>query len=440
MTPLSQRRIAASALALAASRALVFLVPLIATPIFSRMFDDDTFGAWTILGSVFTLLSSQDFGICSAYRVRLAGLQVTGDDALARRQFLSIFAVIVAGAIILSAGIALVRPPIGLLGLPPADGLAAYIAIGMALIAVASAVPFHAMYAYLESEWVAASDVIRALLQIFAAGLIYLTTTGLVPCLVIFYSPWLLYVLIIYFILMYRRKWRGYRGSRLRDWWIGGRALRALTLEGLPFWVLQLLNLALGPLDFVLAGTFLGLAEAGSLGLVLRLVNVGYAFLGAVAWGYAGAYGLQYARGDYRWITKTISAKIGLMVALGILTTGALVMFGETVIRVWSGRVVAEHGVYLMSGIVFLTGGVGRLLLSVLQGIGRVGRVLLPLLLCTGFKIGAAIVLIPHWHADGLLAASSLANLAVAAVAAFQLAVLLRASPDRALAAAPPAR
>lgn len=431
MTAVSHRRIAKGALALAASRAMVFMVPLAATPVFSRIFDDKTFGAWTILASLFSLLGVQDLGICSALRVRIAELQVSGDDTEARREFLSVFVLLLVGAIVASAVVWFLHPPVNFLGLLPAQSGAAYLAFSMGLISVASAPSFHTLYAYLETEWVAAADVIRAALQVLAAGLVYVTTARLVPSLIVFFSPWLLYVFHTYFIVLRRRNWRGIIGTPLRNWWAGRKVLEKLILDGMPFWALQLLNLTFGPVDVLLAGKFLGLAQTGSLGLVLRLLNVGYAVLGAAGWGYAGAYGLQYARGDYGWVKRTSAIATGLMVAAGLVATVGLVWLGEPVIRIWSGRTVAMPGVYFMAGIVFLTGGVGLLLLSVLQSIGRVGRVLVPLTVLAALKIGLAIVVIPIWHADGLLAVSSLCNLAVAGAAALELARLLRTPPAR---------
>ncbi len=410
---------------LGASRTLVFLVPLIATPIFSRIFDARTFGAWTILGSLITLLSAQDFGICSALRVHLAELQVAGDQDAARNEFHSVFAVILVTAVVLSALLLALHPNVSFLGVPMRFRTATYAAIIIGLVSVSAAVPFQALYAYLDAHLVAASDVVRALLQIVAALVIYATTRNILLCLVVFYAPTVGYIYLSYELLRRRRSWRNPYKNGVHTWWVGARRMRRLAVDGIPFLALSVLNLALGPLDLLLAGRYLGLVEAGSLGLVMKLVNVGYAFLGAISWGYVGAYGMEFMNQNYAWIRKTIVVQIAAMVVLGIVATVALVLFGESVVHLWSGRVVAERGLYLLAGIVFLSGGINRLLLSVIQGVGRVGSIIVPLTVCALAKIWIAVSLIPNFRADGILLATTITNLMVAAVAFVQLRRLL---------------
>lgn len=426
MTTIIHRRVAKGALILGASRVLVFSVPLIATPIFARIFSPRAFGAWTVLGSLVTLLSAQDFGLCSALRVRLAKYQVTRDDEIARKEFYSVFAAIVATALFLSGLILTIRPDITFMGVPQKYSAATYAAITIGMISVSAAAPFQALYAYLDTQWVALADVIRALFQIFASLLIYATTRNLLFALIIYYAPTAIYIALNYEFLRRRRAWKSPVKSAIQTWWIGSQRIRRMAAEGLPYLALSILNIALGPLDLLIAGKYLGLSEAGSLGLVLKLVNVGYAFLGAISWGYVGAYGIQFMQKNYSWIRKTIATQIGVMGIVGLLATAALVVFGEHVIHFWSGRVVAQRGIYLLAGLAFLSGGVNRLLLTVIQGIGRVGRSIVPLTICALLKIWAAVSLVPYMGASGILLATVITNCVVCGIVLLQLTNLLQ--------------
>lgn len=425
MAAVTHRGVAKGALILGASRVLVFLVPLIATPIFARIFDARAFGAWTVLGSLITLLSAQDFGMCSALRVRLIRRQIAGEGEIARREFYSVFAAILATAIFLSAVILALRPSVRVLGVSGEYSAATYAAAIIGLISVSAAAPFQALYAYLDTQWVALSDVIRALFQILAALIVFVTTRSLFWSLIIFYAPTLVYILLNYEFLRRRRGWRNPFGRSIGTWWIGSENIRKMAIEGLPFLALTILNIALGPLDLLIAGRYLGLTEAGSLGLVLKLVNVGNAFLGAISWGYVGAYGIQFMNQNYAWIKKTIVIQTGIMCIVGMCAIFALVLFGEPIIHIWSGRIVAQRGIYLLAGTVFLSGGINRLLLTVIQGIGRVSRIILPLTICVILKIWGAILLAPHLGANGILLATTATNVVVAGVVVVQLVGLL---------------
>ena len=425
MAALTHRGVAKGALILGASRVLVFLVPLVATPIFARIFDARAFGAWTVLGSLITLLSAQDFGLTSALRVRLIRRQVAAEGEIARREFYSVFATILAMAIFLSALTLALRPSVRALGVPREYSAATYAAVVIGMISVSAAAPFQALYAYLDTQWVALSDVIRALFQIVAALIIYATTRSLIYSLIIFYAPTILYILLNYEFLRRRRGWSKPFGRSIKTWWIGSENIRRMVVEGLPFLALSILNIALGPLDLLIAGRYLGLSEAGSLGLVLKLVNVGNAFLGAISWGYVGAYGIQFMDQNYAWIKKTIVIQTGIMCIVGLCAIFAMVLFGEPVIHFWSGRIVAQRDIYLLAGLVFLSGGINRLLLTVIQGIGRVGRIIVPLTICVLLKIWGAISLAQHFGANGILLATTATNFVVAGIVVTQLVGLL---------------
>lgn len=424
----TQRRTLLGALAGIVGRATSIGAALVSVGVFSRLLSTTDFGAWMVLLAFFTLLTSQDLGVCSSLRVRLARHQLAGNDAEAKADFLTVLWGLITVVATCCVVMVLWRPSPSVLGIPSSYAEATYCIFACGLLQLVSAAVWHSMYAYLEANLVGGMDALRSLGQICAAGVAWVVHPDFFFAAMIFYLPWLLYAPTAYRIFTRRRGWRS--DFAQLTWAVTLRGVRRfgeIFVGGLKLWALQLLMLALTATDVVMTGRFLSLESAAEVSVVLRLLNVAVGFLSVVMTSFLGTYAHEFGRGNTAWIRRALKLQMLSVGGLSFVVMIGLLTVGHAVVLAWTGRSVDDVWLFFWCGLSFTAYSLVIVLQTPFQGTASVSKVIMPLLLFAGLKVSLAYLLSRSFGAVGIMAGGCIANFGAGIVLAVQLRALIRA-------------
>jgi O-antigen/teichoic acid export membrane protein len=373
---------------------------------FGHVLKNEQFALFLVVSNIATIVISQDFGISSAGRLQLVRLIVAKDE----RGQQAVISTLLLGTLVFVTSLFLVlvvvHPAVTSVGLPQSARWLVYSVVGFSLFAVVGSVTAHAWFARERAEAASAFDVGRLVVQLALGAAAFAVGASPDTMILCFFLPHILYTLLITAAFWRNMRWspslivqplRQFRAARALFW--------RTWLYGLPLWIFQLSQLALNSLDVTLTGALLGLADAGTVALLLRLNNLLLAFLTSAMMPYLGTYGIKFHERDFAAIRRSIKEISAILVGLAAAYCVVLQFFGRQFVLLWTAKDISNHWLFLLGGIYLLVQALGVVYSTALTGIGTVKRILVPVSIVVFVKVAAAFFLARFYFISGLLCA-----------------------------------
>lgn len=129
------------------------------------------------------------------------------------------------------------------------------------------------------------------------------------------------------------------------------------------------------------------------------------------------AYGEAIARGDFRWVRQTLVRSFILAVCLSAAVGGAMVLFGDAIIRYWFNKaVVPSHLLLIGFGVWTVLQVAGNVVAMFLNGINVIGFQSVCAVALAFVALGLKLGLTPHWGLPVIVWATVFAYIICAAV------------------------
>jgi O-antigen/teichoic acid export membrane protein len=400
-----------SALAGVVGRIMSMFSSLVIVAMFSRLFSAGEFGVWMVLLSLFTAITSQDLGVSSSLRIRLAKFQLDKENLQAQMEFFSVLSGFLVIALILILIIVFTRLSPAYFGVPNSYSVSIYIVFASAFISLSSSAVMHGMYAYLEGDLVALMDTLRSIAQLISAVIAYFMHLNFIISAIIFYLPWLAHLIVSLMVFVQRRGWD--MSNILRYSVIssnGRKSFYKIFIAGVPMFVFQCLIVVFISSDVLLSGSFVSVTKAGDISLVMRIVNIVAGLVGVVMFSYVGAYGIELRRGNIVWIKKSL--KINIIIILMASLSGAIILFfgGKYAILLWTKKILLDRWLYLLSGCYLVVICCGNVLQTLYSSTGSVRPLIIPFILLAIVKIIASYFVSKIYGINGIVAVSVFVN------------------------------
>lgn len=373
------RRALLAAVTSAAARAVSVFTVIISIPITLRYLGVDRFSVWMTITSLTALLTFADFGLGNGLMNAVARCHANEDPA-GLRAYTSTALLVLCGLTLLLAaaavGLASIVPWAALLAVDPrllsAPELARVmtvfiicLAVGIPLTVVQK-VQLALQLGYLASLWQLAASI-AALLALLAAVKLQASLAWLVVA--SFGTPSL--VLAANGLIFWTRQRPAERPAlRLANATYG----LELARSGGLFFVIQVAGAVAFASDTLIIAHVLNPQAVAQYSVASRLIDgvvmVTALFLTPLWPAYADAY----ARGDDRWIRKTLVTSMGATVGVTVLIGALLVCISRPLTLAWVGpRVEYSMALFALCSVWGVVRAAGNALAMFLNGIGWIG-------------------------------------------------------------------
>ncbi len=335
------RRAALTALSAGGARAVSLLTVLVSIPLALGYLGPERYGVAVTITALTTILVFADFGLGNGLMNLLASAIGREDERDVRRSIASAFFMLCGLAAVLAVvlyGLYLVVPWAAFMNVSSADSEEVRTAVGVFMISVVLNLPLSIVQriqlafqqGYVNSLWnaVASAIAVIALLAVIQlrAGL-----------------PWVVLTLVGGPVLANVLNWISLFAARRPDlrprWsaatWPEGRRLARI---GFLFFILQLAVAVAYQSNVVVATRVIGPAAATDYSVTLRLFLVVPTIVNMLLLPLWPAYSEAIARGDARWVSRTLRTSILVALSLSGLSSVVLVVFGRPILRAWTGN------------------------------------------------------------------------------------------------------
>ncbi len=402
------RRVALTALASGAAKAIGLLAMLVSVPLTVSYLGEERYGLWMTVSSTVALLGFADLGIGNGLMNAVSEANGLGDRAAALRSVSSAVFVLLAAAALLAAAFALAYPHIPWPRLfnvrtalaareagPAMAVFAACFAAGIPL-GVVERVQLGYQEGFANGLWRCAGSLLGLLLLLLAiraeAGLPWLVAALAGP-------PPLAALANAATLFGRRRPWlrpSARHVSRAE----AGRLLRL----GFLFFVLQLAMVAALSSDNIVAAQLLGPEAVTRYSVPGRLFGVVPLVLGMLLYPLWPAYAEAVARGDRAWARRTLGRS--LLVCLGLAGPACLLLLacGRRLVSLWVAPELAPSP-GLLAGFAAWTllSSVGGAMGMFLNGTGVVRLQVICASLFAAVSLAAKVVLVPLLGLPGIV-------------------------------------
>lgn len=394
-----QRRVALTALASAAAKAITIVASLVTVPLTLHYLGAERYGIWMVVSSFTMVLAFADLGLGNGLVNEVAAAHGRDDRAAIRRIVSSGYAALAGIGAVLLLAFALAYPfvawqrlfnatsPLAVAEAGPT--LAVWVvcfALGvpMALVGKVQAALQQGFYA---SLWQCAGSLagVAALLAAIGAG------AGL---------PVLVSALVGGPLLgaAANTAWffaRGGRDIAPTPAQVSRSAIRAIALLGLKFFVLQALGAVIFGLDATIIAQVAGAGAVASYAVPERMFAIVSMLLAMLLQPLWPAYGEAVARGHHAWVRRTLIRSLLFAGGISLLVTGTLVVAGPTLLRFWVGDAVRAPLVLLVGLAAWkVAEALGTTLAAFLNGVGALGVQIAVALVSGVAMLTAKIVLV----------------------------------------------
>jgi len=124
--------------------------------------------------------------------------------------------------------------------------------------------------------------------------------------------------------------------------------IRRLLRTGLLFFVLQLAIIVGFQSDNIIIARILGVEAVAGYDVALKLSTMPAVFIGFMVVAQWPAYGEAMTRGDSAWIRRTFTRTIRLSLLFAVPCAAILLLWGDTLIRIWAGPEVVPSTTLLI--------------------------------------------------------------------------------------------
>jgi len=334
------RRIALSAAASLGARGLGMATSLITVPLTINYLGKERYGLWMAMSSSIALLSFADLGMANGLLTVISRCHGRDDRQGAAAYVSSAFAILLLISLLLAGIFAISYPWVNWqwvfnirdATLVPEAGQAMACLIGCFLLNLPLGVVIQTQNAYQEGFASSLWGAVGAVACLVSILLVVALHGGL---------PWLVLAMAGVFpicsmangivLFWYRRPW-------LRPRWSAVQLDAAGNIlgTGVLFFVLQVASVVAYQTDNMVLAQMRGLESVTIYSVPTRLFAISPMVVGFLLTPLWPAYGEALARGDVKWIKKTLTRS--MMVGLAINTPAAvlLVIFGTPIIHLWT--------------------------------------------------------------------------------------------------------
>jgi len=392
------------------SRALALAVIFVSMRVALPYLGEARFGVWATISSLTAILMIFDFGIGNSMVSRVAALAAQSEWATLRKLIISGLSVL--GLIGILLGAALVSlaayAPISWLykGAAPAlleEARGALIVFGVLFGLSIPLQAVHRIYAGLQEGYISHCAMsFTGILSLLALPLMPRLHAGIAGLLLITYGLQIGSGLILMVALHRRFKLALPRFSEFRE-----SKVRDLVASGGLFFVLQVTGVIGWDMDAVLLSAMVGPASAATYSVVQRmfmLVTGPLSMINAPLW---GGYADAYARGDFRFIRKTLQHSMSLTFLFATLGVAVLWLLRAPISHLLTkGVLQPPESFILIFGVWTVVAVVGDALAMYLNGL----HILKPQIVAAVCFLTVALILklnlVTHYGLNGIIAAT----------------------------------
>lgn len=337
------RRIAWSTVAGMAARGISLGVTLFTIPLALGYLGPEQFGIWITVSAITALLAFTDFGLGNGLMNLVANAYGQGDRLAAQRAISSAFFILLALAAVGTVVFMLVYPLLPWATIVNAESASARAEAGPAVAAffvcLAASLPLNLVqrvqYGYQEAYEVSLWSAVGSVASL--AGLVLaIQLNAALPWLVLALAGGPVVAAAANTLYVFGRRHPELM-PRMRL--ARGRVGLKLVRVGLLYFWLQLALAIAYQSDVVVAAQILGPAAAAEYAVVLKLFFVvpNLMWMGFLPlW---PAYGEAVARGDLRWLRRTLVRTTIAAVLVAASSSAILLLVGREVLHVWVGSV-----------------------------------------------------------------------------------------------------
>jgi O-antigen/teichoic acid export membrane protein len=375
------RRIWVGSISLLGSTGVTLLAGVLIAGILARYFSPEQFGMWAILMSLNgILLNGFDFGFGNALRNKLAYLygqqETTGVQA--RIYFLSVFYWFILSAIFLTGVFFMAKwlIPWGFLFRSQNPDLVGegslLIAVGGSILAfnIAFNIYSSGFFGFQESQWNALFNSLSKLGLLASTAIFVLLDMSFSSINLILFLVTLVVSMIAWGVFLKMRNWALGMVPWARIW----ETVKELWRPSAQFAALQIFSTGLLNADYFLISGFLGLETVGDYFLIKRLYLVLATFHFALLLPIWSAYTEALTNRDFAWINRTLRKTVGYTLLIFIAGILFMVILGDWVIYLWTGKWIQITSLFFWLGIWGLIYGWSNCFSIFLNGIGRLKR------------------------------------------------------------------
>lgn len=345
-----EQRVAASTAAALLGRAIALGLSIVTVPLAIGYLGTEAYGVLAALTSMASLLMLADLGLGNGLLNIASAARANDDRATLITTVSTAFFMLVATATVVgTVSLALVVfLDLGTLlnvqgRLAIEVGFAAAIFFGLVAIGIPLSVTERLRLAYQEGWVNSAAAVLGALLGL--AGLLLAVWLQLsFPLLVLAVASGPILALALNAAHFFRRRdWMAPRPGRMNR-----LAGKRLITTGAMFFALQLSFAVTTQSDVIVAASVVGPEEAAIYAVTLRVAMFVPTLIAMYLFNLWPAYTEAIARGDMAWVSATLRRSILLAGGIASGAAIALVVFGDWVIRTWTGGAISTPSALLI--------------------------------------------------------------------------------------------
>jgi O-antigen/teichoic acid export membrane protein len=313
----------------------------ISIPLTTRYLGQERYGVWVTISSLFALLLVSDLGVSSALVLALAETEAREDDRSSRELVATAFWSLAGVATFVAVVTAAVFPFVSWRAVfntsaavaTPELGNAAGAAIAIFILSIPlTLVP--AIYQALQKTYIANAWVIAASVVSLVALLLVIRSHGGLLALVIAFSGSRLLMSVASTAYLFVRKRPALRPSPRA---VSRHAFRRLRALGSKYLVVRSAEMGMFQSHPIIVAQVLGAAQVGVFYVAYRLLDLPSLIVGLLVNPLLPAYADARARGDWRWIWRTLGVTWAVAALFTVLLAGALLLSADFIISNWAG-------------------------------------------------------------------------------------------------------
>lgn len=370
------KKVVVGGVSIAISQALSSVMAFVLTGILSRAFSPDQFGLWSLLMTFTASFLGFDLGFGNALRNRLAQAYSKGEPSdKSRGYFLSVFYLFLLLSSFICVLVVVFRsfiPWDAILKtqdttLVNEGGLLFVIGIISTAFSLAFGLNAAGFFSYQESQWNAISTLFSKAVVLIVAWLLLKFKASFFLINISFLLVTVLSSMVALLIFMRKRNWN----FAIIPLEVLKHNARELWRKSVQFAALQFIAFIFVSVDLFFISKLFGLDVVGNYSLVKRLYVLVSVFHFAFLMPIWSAYTDAFEAKDFIWIKKILRKTLFYTILVFVLAGVSISTIGEKFIYLWSGKVVPNHGVYILLGIWALLTGIVNCYSVLLNSMGK---------------------------------------------------------------------
>ena len=339
------RRVALSAATAVLSKSITVLTALVSVPLTLNYLGDERYGLWMTASSLIAVLTFADLGIGNGLLNRISEAYGNDDRELGRKYVSSAFFMLAGVALLLGLVFSALYPfvdwkkffnlvsPEAIHEAGPATIIFVVCFLLNLPLGIVARIQLGYQEGFINNLWTIAGSVLALGGLLVAIGF----RAGL-PWLVLAMAGAPVLVTIVNGAFLFLRR---------RPWLLPKRQCASIPVAqslfriGAMFFVLQATYAITYPIDNFIAAHVLDQKAVTTYSIVARLFSFTPMIMDMFLNPLWPAYGEAIARGDYRWVKKTLTHSMLIAVSVAVFVATTLALFGHEILRLWVGPTVA---------------------------------------------------------------------------------------------------